>query len=185
MAYDKVVNSAELEAGLTAVANAIRDKTGETESLVFPGGFVAAISGIMSGAVRGEVHDITVESNVSDTGTGLLTGNKFVEENYLKDGFMAILLAAEPIGLELAVMYSIIHGNLNIGATKDSGFYGCVVYGRGSNVGIKSISTKLSVNPGGTSNRFVCDGEGLMIFAPSDKYLMAGDYKLILLCADI
>ncbi len=40
MAYDKVVDSAELDAGLKKVADAIRDKTGDTEALTFPDGMV-------------------------------------------------------------------------------------------------------------------------------------------------
>ncbi len=40
MAYDKVVDSAELDAGLKKVADAIRDKTGGADALAFPDGMV-------------------------------------------------------------------------------------------------------------------------------------------------
>ena len=49
MAFDKVIDSAELDANLTAVANAIRTKGGTTEPLVFPDGFVSAVEGIQAG----------------------------------------------------------------------------------------------------------------------------------------
>ena len=49
MALDKVVDSAALDAGMTAVADAIRAKAGTTEPLAWPDGFRAAISGIETG----------------------------------------------------------------------------------------------------------------------------------------
>ena len=49
MALDKVVDSAALDAGMTAVADEIRAKTGTTEPLAWPDGFRAAISGIETG----------------------------------------------------------------------------------------------------------------------------------------
>lgn len=49
MAYDKVIDSAELDADLTAVADAIRTKGGTSEALSFPDGFVSAVEGIQAG----------------------------------------------------------------------------------------------------------------------------------------
>lgn len=46
MAFDKVVDSAVLNANLKAVADAIRAKTGTTSSLTFPSDFVSKINGI-------------------------------------------------------------------------------------------------------------------------------------------
>ena len=45
MAYDKVVDSAALEQGLTKVADAIRDKTGDADALSFPDGMVESLTG--------------------------------------------------------------------------------------------------------------------------------------------
>ena len=45
MAIDKAVDSAALDAGMTAVADAIRAKAGTTEPLAWPDGFITAISG--------------------------------------------------------------------------------------------------------------------------------------------
>lgn len=52
MAYDKVVDSAFLNNGLTAIADKIREKTGTTDALVFPLGFVSAIDAIEGGGVK-------------------------------------------------------------------------------------------------------------------------------------
>ena len=46
MAYDKIVDSSALDANLTSVAEAIREKAGTTETLVFPEGFVEAVDSI-------------------------------------------------------------------------------------------------------------------------------------------
>lgn len=49
MAFDKVVDSAVLESGLTSIANAIREKAGTSDALAFPAGFLEAIAAIESG----------------------------------------------------------------------------------------------------------------------------------------
>ena len=46
MAVDKLVDSAQLNADLTSVANAIRTKGGTSAQLAFPAGFVSAIGDI-------------------------------------------------------------------------------------------------------------------------------------------
>lgn len=49
MAVDKLVDSAQLNTDLTAVANAIRAKSGGSTPLAFPGGFVSEIGSISGG----------------------------------------------------------------------------------------------------------------------------------------
>ena len=58
MALDKVVDSAVLDAEMTSVANAIRAKTGNTDMLAWPGGFLTAIAGITGGGGTGLVYDM-------------------------------------------------------------------------------------------------------------------------------
>lgn len=58
MAYDKVVDSAALDAGMTAVADAIRAKAGTTEPLAWPDGFKAAIEAISGGGGTGLAYDM-------------------------------------------------------------------------------------------------------------------------------
>lgn len=53
MAIDKAIDSAALDAKLTAVADAIRAKGGTNAALAFPGGFVDAIEAIQAGAGGG------------------------------------------------------------------------------------------------------------------------------------
>ena len=49
MAVDKLVDSTQLDADLTSVANAIRTKGGTSANLAFPAGFVSAVQAIPSG----------------------------------------------------------------------------------------------------------------------------------------
>lgn len=63
MAVDKLVDSSQLDADLTSVANAIRTKGGTSAQLAFPAGFVSAIDAIQTG---GGGTDYTVrEVNVT------------------------------------------------------------------------------------------------------------------------
>lgn len=49
MALDKAIDSAQLDADLTAVADAIRAKGGTSDALAFPSGFVEAVEAIQAG----------------------------------------------------------------------------------------------------------------------------------------
>ena len=46
MAYDKLVDSAQLNSNLTSVANAIRTKGATSDTLAFPSGFVSAVNAL-------------------------------------------------------------------------------------------------------------------------------------------
>lgn len=65
MAYDKAVDSAVLNAGLTQIANAIRAKTGAGGTLAFPSGFVSAIEGLSSG-INATAGTFTVAQHTKD-----------------------------------------------------------------------------------------------------------------------
>ena len=49
MAFDKVIDSAQLDADIKSIADAIREKAGVSDSFVFPDGFIEAVSGISAG----------------------------------------------------------------------------------------------------------------------------------------
>lgn len=57
MAIDALVDSTQLDADLTSVANAIRTKGGTSASLAFPADFVSAIAAIPSGGGGGDFFD--------------------------------------------------------------------------------------------------------------------------------
>ena len=74
MALDKVVDSTQLDADLTSVANAIRDKSGGSAQLAFPSGFVSEINNISSGISLEQVGDGNFAGVVNYTGTSLRAG---------------------------------------------------------------------------------------------------------------
>ena len=63
MAYDKVVDSTVLNAGLTQIASAIRAKTGTGGTLAFPSGFVSAIEGLSGGSATEPYIEETYDAN--------------------------------------------------------------------------------------------------------------------------
>ena len=71
MAVNKLVDSTQLDADLTSVANAIRTKCGTSASLAFPSGFVSAVEAIPIG---GGGYDV-------DAGDLTALFDKYVEEN--------------------------------------------------------------------------------------------------------
>ena len=67
MSVDKVVDSAQLDADLTSIANAIRTKGGTSASLAFPSGFVTAIGNISTGITPTGTKNITISSSGTTT----------------------------------------------------------------------------------------------------------------------
>lgn len=67
MALDKAIDSAQLDADLTAVADAIREKGGTTDALSFPNGFVEAVGAIQ--ADGGSTEDV-LDSYLNGTMNG-------------------------------------------------------------------------------------------------------------------
>lgn len=99
MAVDKLVDSTQLDADLTSVANAIRTKGGTSAQLAFPADFVQAIEDIETGggggyvtAIFGEITPAsdTVYLNIPVTGMTTIIGTfgtteKTDWETYNKD----------------------------------------------------------------------------------------------------
>ena len=75
MALDKAVDSAQLNADLTAVADAIRTKGGTSAQLAYPDGFVSAIQAIQTGAPLQIV--VTTSAGATVTATN---GSKTISE---------------------------------------------------------------------------------------------------------
>ena len=67
MALDKVVDSAALDAEMTSVANTIRAKTGNTDTLAWPDGFATAIAGITgSGGIQSASGEYSIAEDVAN-----------------------------------------------------------------------------------------------------------------------
>lgn len=63
MAVDKLVDSTQLDADLTSVANAIRTKGGTSSQLAFPAGFVSAVQAIPTGVTPTGTKQISITAN--------------------------------------------------------------------------------------------------------------------------
>jgi hypothetical protein len=73
MAYDKVVDSSVLDAGLKAIADAIREKAGTSDNLAFPTAMAEAVAAIEAGGAIFET-DFTPTTDVKgNTSTTYIT----------------------------------------------------------------------------------------------------------------
>ena len=178
MAYDKVVDSAALNADLTTVANAIRTASGATENLVFPSGYVSALQNMKMVA---EVHTVTLASDVVGIGSKtLLSGNAFIKKYYNNEKFAAVLIADTVPNTTGAVSF-VYHGNKDVG----QGYEGISFrFTSASAVGMQPLNQKISGE--GYSNHLRVNSSGnLMQYLGSDAYkLNAGTYTIVLICAE-
>lgn len=67
MAVDKLVDSTQLDADLTSVANAIRTKGGTSSQMAFPAGFVSAVQAIPTGITPTGTKAISITQNGTTT----------------------------------------------------------------------------------------------------------------------
>lgn len=67
MAVDKLVDSTQLDADLTSVANAIRTKGGTSAQMAFPAGFVSAVQAIPTGITPTGTKQISITQNGTTT----------------------------------------------------------------------------------------------------------------------
>lgn len=76
MAYDKVIDSAVLDAGLKQIADAIREKGGTSDNLAFPAAMADAIAAIEAGGGSSDVSagTITFSENTPVNGYTIIHG---------------------------------------------------------------------------------------------------------------
>ena len=95
MSVDKLVDSSQLDADLTSVANAIRAKSGGSGQLAFPAGFVSEIGNISGGGGSSafELVDTIVVQNVPDwtSTTGSTTDTQYSVTGLDGTYYMAVI----------------------------------------------------------------------------------------------
>lgn len=108
MSVDKLVDSTQLDADLTSVANAIRTKGGTSASLAFPAGFLTAIAAIPSGgggvkAKKGTytgASDQTANAKITDVSTLGFTPDVFI---------LSIHDVADTNNTQYAILFSVAY----------------------------------------------------------------------------
>ena len=105
MAYDKVIDSAQLEADLTTVADAIRAKGETTEPLDFPDEYVTAVEAIEKGIDTSDAtatpdyvaNPYTFYANgVKQTGNAIISNYIAGTGEATKQGYMLMLTMTYP-----------------------------------------------------------------------------------------
>lgn len=188
MAFDTVIDRAQLDAAMTSTADAIRSKTGDSAGYAWDlsRGFADVISQIVTGGkAMVEIHEITI---VSDLGAGetvnraILTDNDFVKTNYAKDGFAALLYPVTPIGLLTQyVVHSIFHGNMNIGSTDFPRYGFSYMSSSATSLGYSGMTDKINGNNYNACFRVNSAGN-LNLYVGNNRTIKAGTYNIILLC---
>lgn len=91
MAVDKLVDSTQLDADLTAVANAIRTKGGTSAQIAFPAGFVSAVNAIPTGGGGGGLSDfeLLTEINITESVNAI---TYTIPDNAIASGSVFIVL---------------------------------------------------------------------------------------------
>lgn len=105
MAFDKVVDSAVLDAGLKQIADAIREKGGTSDSLAFPAAMAEAIAAIEAGGGGGGslyISNITLAEN-----SQYITVEHGLELSNDKLGYLALARTAtrQASGVNLVCKY--------------------------------------------------------------------------------
>lgn len=83
MAYDKVIDSAQLEANLTSIADKIREKADITDKLEFPSGFLNAFD-YFPGV--NDVETQMMERNITENGQYFI----LPDEEYYAIGMLSV-----------------------------------------------------------------------------------------------
>jgi hypothetical protein len=177
MAYDKVVDSAVLDANLKSVADAIRTASGATGNLAFPSGYVSALQNMKMVA---EVHKVTLSADVTGAKEQvLLSGNDFIKKHYNNAWFSVVLYADSPSGAAGVVPFS-YQGNRKIGASNTG--IGCR-YTSASAVGNQGLTANISAEGWGQHMRVNSSGK-LGQYLHTGYILKAGTYTIVLISAE-
>lgn len=176
MAIDSLVDSTQLDADLTSVANAIRTKGGTSASLAFPADFVSAIAAIPTGGGGTAESGSFVATSTGDCTLSVTSLHSFVAV-WLDGWTLGKSLSDNPYGVnkklcifaispdysDLPALAGLIAGGIsNYAGTAYNG-YGerakQIQGGSANNVEFTSSYIKLSVMRIGGTNRTFVDGE--------------------------
>lgn len=185
MAYDKVIDSAALDADLKSVADAIREKGGTSGTMIFPAGFINAISSMKTGGNM-ERYEVTFASDITGNGntTACLKNNEFIKANYAKDTFFVVF---RPKGSAAKIGYGalfVLHSNIQA-VSGISASHGVSLLMNSGATAVNVAGVQGAVN-GTTWNlgfRATSSGD-LNLYTPTNRNVAAGTYEIYLICEE-
>lgn len=174
MSVDKLVDSTQLDADLTSVANAIRSKGGTSASLAFPSGFVTAISAI-SGGLNIKKFTATLSAD-STSNLILITDDYFKTVRNDPNGF--VLMRYLGAGASTAEMVFWFGSNMTIAYGGTTAYNMLAVRQTTSNaVGIYNTRGLVGDNYSGHIN--ITANGGLRFINSASYPMKAGTYEIL------
>lgn len=167
MAVDKLVDSTQLDADLTSVANAIRTKGGTSAPLAFPADFVSAINAISGGGGSGVQYKsgtYTPTQDYTSTGNRLITtlaNIGFTPKKFI----FRVADRADLAGVTNATLYSIYDADFN---TRISMRYTNASNTTGVNGSANSWTNQ-------TDRYLYCDGTNVYFRTITSNYILKAD----------
>lgn len=189
MAFDKVVDSAELDAGMTLVADAIRSKGGTNAQILFPSGFAAAINALTNG---GENHGIVARDIITATESmTIYEVLNAVEVNVTYKNSLLLFGCYDDVtpdkGSYTIGNYSMWHLGTNFIKSRDNYISGTVSFSKFITDGVDEASGSFTIdaygrlrrgNTGSTSCCVAAGGTLKFIEVPLNRYTFAQDMTL-------
>lgn len=151
--------------------------------------FASALVNVPAPAQNMVVIPITISSALgagTNSNHSLLTGNDFVKAHYSHAGFCALWmpLTGATTAAESGVVGAGFHSNRPAITTKST-YYGGFLRSNGTTSGAATQVCTTKVNGTGYNISFRADSSGnLKLYVASTYTVPAGDYLLILLCAE-
>ena len=182
MALDKLVDSTQLDADLTTVANAIRSKGGTSAELSFPSGMAAAIGAIPTGAANFKKFNVTLPTVFSGGDLTLVSGDADVAAHYADNNAIVLFYPASYKEIETtrnAIFASIVGNTLLRKKYDGTDVYGASPWLTSTALGGFSHPTKLSTHTSYTGHLRAKSSGDITIYVGGTYDLLDGDYYVL------
>lgn len=174
MSLDKLVDSTQLDADLTTVANAIRTKGGTSASLAFPADFVSAIAAISGGGgssgVQYKSGTFTPTSTLSDASRHTITTVENV--GFTPDIFLLCVTdKANLSGRDKVILFTVAAKNMGAAS---QGYRSTARYTSTSN----AVGGTVDANLWSSSNAcyLYCNGTNIQLYT-HPNYMLIGNVE--------
>lgn len=169
MAENKVVNTTQLEADLTSIASAIREKTGGSDSLAFPNGFVSAIDGLATSNNLYFFLDekFTLVDGISVRSSAVVFTSEKLKS--LSDYHMLVIEKTSAVTVSNGIYLHVIIPNSPIGN------FGKVFYGT------SATNSPVNLSSGTYANNLTIDNGSITIQTNTNQ-VEAGEYRVYIIC---